>query len=140
MREMADTTEANTVEEAARAAAQQWLQHVDSGAWSTAWNDAAPLLREDMTAEQWESRGAQARRILGPLRSRRLIRAQQRDSVRQASRSGPFVLLRYRSTFRAGLYVETILTARTDDAWTVASYEVAPIAAAGTQDSTAPRP
>jgi len=140
MRETADTTEADTIEKAARAAAQQWLQHVDSGAWSTAWDDAAPLLRKAISGEQWESRGAKARRVLGPLRSRRLIRVQRRDSIRQASRSSPFVLLRYRSTFRAGLYVETILAARTDDAWKVASYEVAPIAAAGDQDSMASKP
>lgn len=139
VREAADRSGADPAKEAARTAVQEWLGHVDSGAWSTAWNEAGSLLQEAMPIERWESRGAQARRTLGALRSRRLVRAERRDTLRQTSESGPFVLLRYRSAFEAGLYAETVLTAKTGDSWTVAGYEVAPIVTTSDQRPTGPR-
>lgn len=118
-----------TAKQAARKAARGWLQHVDAGAWETAWTEAASSLRDAVTEEQWRVQGARARETLGALRSRRLARVQSRDTLRQLPNAGPFVLLRYHSEFETGLYVETVLVAKGDDAWRGAGYEVAPVAA-----------
>lgn len=125
--------EPTTPKQAAREAARGWLQHVDAGAWETAWTEAAPSLRGTVTEERWRNRGARARKTLGALRSRRLVRIQSRDSLRQLADAGPFVLLRYHSEFETGLYVETILVAKGEDAWRAAGYEVAPVAASSDQ-------
>lgn len=114
-------------ERAAQETAREWLQHVDSGAWSTAWEGMAPALRDTVAQEQWKQRGVQARRTLGIARSRRLVRAQYRGSLPQEPDAGPSVLLRYHSVFGADLYVENVLAVQTDEAWRVAGYEVAPV-------------
>lgn len=122
-----------TTNQAAREAARGWLQHVHAGAWETAWTEAASSLRDAVTEEQWRTRGARARGTLGALRSRRLARVQPRDSLRQLADAGPFVLLRYHSEFETGLYVETVLVAKGEDAWRAAGYEVALVAASAPQ-------
>lgn len=114
--------------QAAHKAAQEWLRHVDTGAWSSAWEAAAPALRDSVAEEQWATQGARLRETLGALRSRRLARAQRRDTLQRAADAGPLFLLRYHSTFEDGLYVETLLLAPDGDTWTVAGYEVAPVA------------
>lgn len=114
--------------QAAQEAAQGWLRHVDSGAWATAWDELAPGLRDTVSQEQWRKRGSRARSTLGTSRSRQITRAQYRDTLGQSPGAGPAVVLKYHSTFGANLYVETILTLRTDEAWRVAGYEIAPVA------------
>jgi hypothetical protein len=62
------------------------------------------------------------------------VQTTARDSLRQVPDAGPFVLLRYHSTFGPELYIETVLVEDTDDAWHVAGYEVAPVADRPEQD------
>jgi hypothetical protein len=118
----------SAVEQSARAAAQDWLGHVDAGAWDAAWEATAPGLRDTVAREQWREQRTPTRAALGATRSRRLVRTTARDSLRRAPDAGPFVLLRYHSTFGAELYVETVLVEDTGDAWQVAGYEVGPVA------------
>jgi len=115
----------SAAERAAQEAAQEWLQHVDGGAWEAAWETAAPGLRDSVDQEQWRQRGTRARTALGPVRSRQLVRIQSRDSLRSSPETGAVVLLQYHSTFGAEFFVETVLAARSDEAWRVAGYEVA---------------
>lgn len=111
----------------AQTAAQEWLGHVDTGEWGAAWDEMAPGLRDTVAQEQWRTR-RESRAVLGAARSRRLVRAIARDSLSRAPNSGPFILLRYHSTFGPELYVETVLVEDTGDAWRVAGYEVGPVA------------
>ncbi|PSQ84508.1 MAG: hypothetical protein BRD30_11650 [Bacteroidetes bacterium QH_2_63_10] len=113
----------SAAERAAQEAAREWLQHVDEGAWEA----AAPGLRNRVDQEQWRQRGTRARTALGPVRSRQFMRIQSRDSLRSSPETGAVVLLRYHSTFGAEFFVEMMLAARSDEAWRVASYEVAPV-------------
>lgn len=122
----ADTVTA--AEQSARAAAQDWLGHVDAGGWDAAWDATAPGLRDTVAQEQWREQRTPIRAALGAPRSRRLVQTIARDSLRQAPDAGPFVHLRYHSTFGPELYVETVLVEDTGDAWQVAGYEVAPVA------------
>ena len=118
----------SAAERAAQEAAQKWLRHMNVGAWATVWEAAAPGLRDSVDQEQWAQRGTQARTALGPVRSRQLVRIESRASLRPSPEARPAVLLQYHSTFRAELFVETVLVARSDEAWRVAGYEVAPVA------------
>lgn len=120
-----DPTDDSTQE--AADAAQGWLQKVDAGAWEAAWEGAADLLADSLTQEEWSEQGAQAWDEIGALRSRRLTRSQPWSPLDHGDTEGPFVLLRYRAEYDAGLYVETVLTVKSDDAWKVAGYEVAPL-------------
>lgn len=115
-------------EQSARAAAQDWLGHVDAGAWDAAWDATAPGLRDTVAQEQWREQRTPTRAALGTPRSRRLVRTAARDSLPRAPGAGPFVLLRYHSTFGPELYVETVLVEETGGAWQVAGYEVGPAA------------
>lgn len=115
-------------EQSARAAAQDWLGHLDAGAWEAAWDATAPGLRDTLAQEQWRTQRTESRAALGPARSRRLVQTIARDSLRQAPDAGPFVLLRYHSTFGPELYVERVLVEDTGDAWQVAGYEVGSVA------------
>lgn len=114
--------------QAAQAAAQEWLQHVDDGAWEAAWDASASGLRDTVAQEQWKQRSVRARDALGRVRSRKLVRARYYDTLPKAKSAGPFVSLRYRATFGPRLYVETVLAVQTDEVWRVAGYEVAPVA------------
>lgn len=120
--------ELTATEQAAQATVEEWLRHVEGGAWETAWDAAAPGLRDSVSQEQWQTRGTRVHEALGPVHSRQLTRVQYRDTLRQASETGPVVVLQYHSTFGTDLYVETVLALRTEEAWRVAGYEIAPVA------------
>ncbi|MFB6271816.1 MAG: DUF4019 domain-containing protein [Salinibacter sp.] len=114
---------------AAEQAARDWLRHVDTGAWAAAWKALAPGVRDTVSQTQWTRRASARAPMLGNLRSRRLIRAQPRDSLPQVPKAGPVVVLRYHSTYGTDLYVETLLVVQTrEKGWQVAGYEVAPVA------------
>lgn len=117
-----DSTQA--VDRAARA----WLQHVDAGAWTAAWSNAASLLTDSLSEDEWEERGRAVRATLGATRSRRLLRAQFRDGRNEGTVDRPFALLQYRSEFATGLYLETILVVWDEGTWLVGGYEIAPMA------------
>lgn len=112
---------------AAQMAAERWLARVDTSAWDAAWEEASVLLRDSISQEVWQAQGRWVRDTVGTLRSRRLTRAQLRDQIEGGSAEGPFVMLRFRSEFEDGLYVETALVAWSDEGWRVAGYEVAPL-------------
>lgn len=120
--------------DAARAAAEKWLQQVDSSAWRAAREAASALLADSLSEEEWRARGRRVRNRLGHLRSRRLTRAQLRRQIERVSSGGPFVLLRFQSEFAAGLYVETVLTVWSEEGWKVAGYEVAPVSEEAPRD------
>mgnify|MGYP006283899339 CR=1 FL=1 len=123
--------------QAAQAAAQEWLRHLDAGRWSAAWEAAAPGLRDTVAQEGWKQRGVRTRNALGPVRSRKLVRTRYHDTLPQTTTPGPYVLLQYHATFGMDLYVETVLAAQTDEAWQVAGYEVAPAASRRERDTGA---
>lgn len=123
----ASSDTAAAAEQPAWAAAQDWLEHVDDGAWEAAWGATTPGLRDTVAQEQWREQRIPSRAALGSARARRLVQTIARDSLRRAPDAGPFVLLRYHSTFGPELYVETVLVEDTGDAWQVAGYEVGPV-------------
>lgn len=113
-------------EQSARAAAQSWLRLVDEGDFEESWEAAAPVFRERVPQETWEERGDLLRDSIqtGVNRTRTMV--EYRDSLRRIT-GGPFVILKFRSSPGDLSVEETVLTARIDDAWNVAGYQVTPL-------------
>jgi hypothetical protein len=124
----------------AQGAAESWLRLVDDDAFGESWDAAAPLLQKRIRRENWVQKAQQLRDTVQTLAARRLATIRYRDSLQQAPSEGPFVLLRYRSTFGAGRFEELLLTVRQDTTWRVTGYQVTPLRAPapGPPDSTRP--
>lgn len=107
------------------AAAEAWLQTLDSGKAGQTWSESSASLRGLVTQAQWESALAQARTPLGALQARKLVSARYTTSLPNAP-VGQYVIIEYASTFaqRAGV-VETIVPMReADGSWKVSGYFV----------------
>lgn len=108
--------------EATQEAAQEWLDRIDERDVEDAWEEAAPLFRDQTDQEGWTQQATRRADSLGTPSERTLTRTTRRDSVRQAA--GPFIVLTYRSTFAAGPFEELLLLARHEEEWRVAGYRV----------------
>jgi uncharacterized protein DUF4019 len=112
-------------EEAAAAAARDWLDLVDEGRYTCGWDAAAPAFKRMMTREEWDRAVHSVRAPLGRCVSRRLKSHQLVDSF-PGGPSGPYVVLRFETDFenRRGA-VETVTPARgKDESWRVAGYYI----------------
>jgi len=115
------------VEEAAQAAAQEWLGHLEGPDVEDGWEEAAVSFREHTDREAWARNVARLADSLGTPAARTLASARSRDSLRTPAAEGPFVELTYRSRFADGRYEERLLVAREEGTWRVAGYEVRPL-------------
>lgn len=111
----------------AQQAAEAWLALVDDDAFAASWDSAATLLQKRIKRENWVQRAQQLRDTVQALSARTLTTSQHRDSLRRAPGEGPFVLLKYRSSFGAGRFEELVLTVRQDTTWKVTGYQVTPL-------------
>jgi len=111
----------------ARNAAQSWLALVDGDQFGTSWDEAAVLLQNRTKRAAWIQNAERLRDSVQTVSARTLTRTQYRDTLQRASSDGPFVLLKYRSTFPVGRFEELVLTVRQDTTWKVAGYQVTPI-------------
>ena len=114
-------------EEAAQAAAREWLGHLEGPDVEDSWEDAAASFRERTDREAWARDVTRRADSLGAPTARTLASARYRDSLRAPAAEGPFVELTYRSRFADGRYEERLLVAREEGAWRVAGYEVRPL-------------
>jgi hypothetical protein len=111
----------------ARTAAQSWLDRVDASEFGASWDAAATLLQKRIARADWVQKAEALRDTVETISGRTLARAQYRNSISRAPGDGPFVLLKYRSTFEAGRFDELLLTVREDETWKVAGYQVTPL-------------
>ncbi len=112
-------------EDAAAAAARDWLALVDEGRYASGWDAAAPAFKRMMTRNEWDRAVHSVRAPLGPCLSRRLTSHKLVDSF-PGGPSGPYVVLRFESDFenKRGA-VETVTPAfGKDDLWRVAGYYI----------------
>jgi hypothetical protein len=123
----------------AQEAAEAWLALVDDDAFVESWDAAAALLQKRIRREDWVRKAERLRDTVRALSSRDLATAQYRDSLRRAPSDGPFVLLKYRSTFAAGRFEELLLAVRPDTTWKVAGYQVTPLRPPEARPSPAPQ-
>jgi hypothetical protein len=111
----------------ARGAAQSWLDRVDANEFGVSWDEAAALLQKRISRESWIQTAERLRDTVKAVSDRSLATTQYRDSLQRAPSEGPFVLLKYRSTFEAGRVDELLLTVREDTTWKVVGYQVTPL-------------
>jgi hypothetical protein len=111
--------------EQATAAARDWLAVVDAGEYGKSWDEAAAVLRQNMTKAQWERAASAVRRQTGALKSRELQSAQPAQELPGVP-AGDYVVLTYRSSFAdAPAATETVTPMReADGKWRVAGYRV----------------
>ena len=124
----AQTTDAHAAaKQQAQGAAASWLALVDNDEFEAGWDAAASLLQKRIKRETWVQKARRLRDTVQALSTRALERTQFRASLQRASDEGPFVLLKYRSTFEGGRFEELLLTVRQDTTWKVTGYQVTPL-------------
>jgi hypothetical protein len=108
----------------ARAAALQWLSHVDAGDYDSSWSDAAELFRSEVSPEMWRTAATNVRSPLGDL----VVRTYR--SARHATRlpgypQGDYFVIVYISRFADRPDAEETVTMMNDDGqWRMVSYFV----------------
>lgn len=109
----------------ATAAARDWLTVVDAGDYGKSWDEAAAVLRKNITKAQWERAAGAVRGQTGALKSRELESAQPAHDLPGVP-AGDYVVLMYRSSFAdAPVVTETVTPMReADGKWRVAGYLV----------------
>jgi len=85
-------------EEAAQAAASDWLALVDSGKYAESWQEAAQLFKGAVTKEKWQSMLHGTREPLGKLSSRKLKSATYTETLPGAP-DGEYVVIQYDTSF-----------------------------------------
>lgn len=113
-----------TPEEAARAAALEWLAVVDGGRYAESWSRAAEAFRAALTQAAWDSTMRVHRAPLGAVRSRESLGA-QRVTDPPGAPPGEYVLLQFRTAFagREQPSVETVVPMKgADGVWRVSGY------------------
>ena len=111
-------------QDAAIAAAREWLALIDSGRVSESWQASAELFRELRTEQQWAATVRAIRKPLGEVVKRRLLRVQIRESLPDAP-DGLYVVIEYGTDYerRPGA-VEIITPTLEGGAWRVSDYDI----------------
>jgi Protein of unknown function (DUF4019) len=90
--------QANEKQEAAIAAAQQWLTLIDGGDYAESWQEAAAFFRNAISENQWEQSLTAARQPLGGLISRKVKSAIYTTSLPDAP-DGEYVVIQFDTAF-----------------------------------------
>jgi hypothetical protein len=93
-----DSKTAKAAEQAATAAAQNWLTEIDSGQYAQSWRDASTLFRGAVSQQKWESELTTVRKPLGNLESRNLEFAQFATRLIGVP-DGQYVVMRFNTSF-----------------------------------------
>ncbi len=120
----AAAAEAPEVEQA-EAAAQAWLELVDSGRYAESWQQAATLFRDAISEKDWVRTIAAVRGPLGAVESRERVSAQPTTQLPGAP-DGHYVVIQYRTRFaHKSSAVETVTPMLEEDGtWRVSGYYV----------------
>ena len=111
--------------EQATAAARDWLTVIDAGEYGKSWDEAAAVLKQNITKAQWERAAGTVRKQTGALKFRELQSAQPAHELPGVP-AGDYVVLTYRSSFAdVPAATETVTPMReADGTWRVAGYRV----------------
>jgi hypothetical protein len=93
-----DSKTAKAAEQAATAAAQNWLTEIDSGQYAQSWQDASTLFQGAVSQQKWESELTTVRKPLGNLESRNLEFAQYATRLIGVP-DGQYVVMRFNTSF-----------------------------------------
>jgi len=112
-------------EQAAIAAAQQWLALVDAGRYDQSWKQAAEYFRNAVSKTDWRDSMRTERAPLGRLKSRKILRADYRTSLPGAP-DGEYVVIQFATSFEnKQAAVETVTPQlEKDGRWRVSGYYI----------------
>lgn len=110
-------------EKAAQEAAESWLASVDSGKYSSTWQEAAQIFKQRITLQQWQSAIQTVRIQLGSVEKRKLKRVSYAKTLPGAP-SGEYVIIHYETAFEnKKSAIETITPMKEKDGqWRVSGY------------------
>ena len=111
---------AQSPEDAAQRAAEQWLALVDGAQYAASWEQAASVFKTAITAAQWEQASSRARQPFGPFKSRK-VTSRKFSTTLPGAPDGQYVVVVFESAFdRKAAAIETaVMTLDTDGAWRV---------------------
>lgn len=112
-------------QQSAQQAATAWLALVDAGQYAGSWGESASLLKQAVSAAQWEKDVRAARMQVGTVQQRALGSSNYTSTL-PGGPPGHYVVLQYTTQFtdRANA-VETVTSMRDSDGnWRVAGYFV----------------
>lgn len=108
----------------AEAAALEWLEAIDSGAYEQAWETSSPLLQIPLSSNMLERTISAARRDFGAVQSRQRLRVIRETSMPGAP-IGDYAVITFKTRFEnKPQIIETITPHLEGDAWKVSGYYV----------------
>ena len=112
-------------EKAAVAAAQAWLELLDTAQYAASWDAAAEYFRNAVPKSKWEAQSKAVRGPLGRMRSRKLKSKQFRTTLPGAP-DGQYVVVQFDASFeKKKSAVETVTPMLDADAtWRVSGYYI----------------
>jgi hypothetical protein len=115
----------DAAEQAATAAAQNWLKEVDDGQYAQSWQDASADFQSKVPEQTWESEITPVRRPLGELVTRKLSSAQFATQLPGAP-EGQYVVMRFDTSFaNKQSTVETVtFSLEQDGKWKASGYYI----------------
>ena len=114
------------VSDSAVGAAQSWLALVDSGKYGESWDEAAQILKSQITKDQWVKKLNADRFPLGKLQSRTLKSTVFYTKSLPGVPEAEFVIIQFDTTFeRSKSFVEMITpTKEKDGQWRTSGYVI----------------
>jgi Protein of unknown function (DUF4019) len=112
-------------EKAAQAAAEQWLQLVDTGKYAESWEQAAAFFRSAISKESWMEAATKTRQPLGKLKTRQIKYTQATDKL-QGAPSGQYFLMQAEAKFEAKDSAKEVISLmlEKDGKWRIVGYYV----------------
>ncbi len=112
-------------EKAAVSAAEEWLGLLDSGVYAQAWDQAAELIRNAVTNEDWQKTMRAFRSPLGKILERKLVSKKYTNTLPSVP-DGDYVVIQYETRFeKKKAAIETITPMlEKDGRWRVAGYYI----------------
>ncbi|MEZ5330865.1 MAG: DUF4019 domain-containing protein [Thermoanaerobaculia bacterium] len=116
--------EEGSAEEAAVAAARDWLTLVDDGKYGESWDESSELLRGAITRDGWERQAGGVRGPFGAVLSRELDSSTPMTEMPGAP-DGRYVVIEFVTSFEHKAQAVERVTPRLEDGvWRVAGYYV----------------
>lgn len=113
--------------EEARQAAEAWLELTDSGSFDESWNEAASLLQDEVSQDEWTSQSEDIVNQVGSIEERNFMGGQYQENIPNLP-EGDYVIMQYEAT-PSDLdqkLMEVIATTKEDGEWKVAGYTMRP--------------
>ena len=115
--------------EEARQAAEEWLELTDSGSFDESWNQAASLLQDEVTQDEWISQSEDVTNQVGSIEGRNFMGGRYQENIPNLP-EGEYVIMQYEAT-PSDLdqkLMEIVATTKEEGEWKVAGYTMRPAA------------